>query len=753
MTNICLENPMLRHPAATPNRRLRAAGLMATTALVAAWSPAALAQSTTPIEVPLDVMFDLGVLEDGDQAYSYATDVSGDGTVVVGESRVNISENNWTYHAFIWTPQDGMVDLGTLGGNYSYARVVSYDGSAVIGQSGLTESYSSNRAFRWTAADGMQDLGTLGGDYTYAQDLDDDGSVVVGYSYTDTSNNYHHAFRWTAAGGMQDLGTLGGQWSYAIATNADGSVVVGEADIDASTNNNDYRAFRWTQAGGMVNLGTLGGDYSYANDVDASGDVVIGHSSVDTANNYYHAFRWTQAGGMQDLGTLGGTYSYARHVSRDGSTVVGHSHLESENQYHAFRWTEAGGMQDLGTLGGDYSYGEDVSADGSVVAGYSYLSDEGEGNSYYHAFRWTEEDGMIDLGTLGGRWSYAYAISEDGSTIVGQSEIDTEGRYRAFIYRTQMQDFTNMIASFGLLANDLALTTEFQRDMTAWAADNGCNPGEDQKFCLGVEGMLTATGADGTLGIAKREDQAVKFSAAFRASDQIVIGLGAVITDYRTPIGAITPGNGNAFGGFVAYDSDPAEATGLSGQIGVAFANQGNLFERGIGLDNVEVTPGRSDISTTTVSGELRYGFDVGGVVIAPVVGLAWQGSKLDPFTEAPGDFPADFTGGSFDATFATFGVEAIVPVGSGGTFTLGGMVEHDVDADDIVLEGTSQIPGMEAFMMPAGLQREKTRPRAEARFSQQVGPGVISLYGRVGAPTFGDKARYAVGIGFGIGF
>ena len=112
-------------------------------------------------------MFDLGALEDGDESNSYAIDVSADGNVVVGESRVNISDNSWTYHAFIWTPQDGMLDLGTLGGNYSYARAVSADGNVVIGQSDLADN-SSSRAFRWTADGGMQDLGTLGGYYSQA---------------------------------------------------------------------------------------------------------------------------------------------------------------------------------------------------------------------------------------------------------------------------------------------------------------------------------------------------------------------------------------------------------------------------------------------------------------------------------------------------------------------------------------------------------------------------------------------------------
>ena len=747
MTDIFLN--ILANPTkpASSSCGLRRVGLLATSALVAVWSPAALAQSTGPIDVPLDVIFDIGVLDEGENAYSIAEDVNADGSVVVGYSRVNITENNWQYHAFVWTPEDGMVDIGTLGGTYSYARRVSADGNVAIGWSNLADE-SQQHAFRWTEAGGMLDLGTLGGNYSYAYDLSDDGAVVVGQSSISSDSSYR-AFRWTQAGGMVNLGTLGGSYSYAIATNADGSVVVGEADLSAGAGN-VQRAFRWTEAGGMVNLGTLGGDYSYATDVDAAGAIVIGHSSID-AGNYQRAFRWTQAGGMQSLGTLGGDYSYARHISRDGSTIIGHSNLQGNSFTHSFRWTEATGMQDLGTLGGTYSYGEDVSADGEVIVGYSQIAGE---DGSYHAFRWTEDDGMVDIGTLGGDWSYASAVSDDGSTVVGYSETSEDGRYRAFIYRTQIQDFTNMIASFGTLANDLALTTEFQRDMTSWAVDGGCSPRADQQFCLGIDGLMTMTGADGAIGIAKREDQSVKFSAGLRFSEQIVMGISAVVSDYRAPIGAITPDNGNAFGAWIVYDSDPAAITGLSARMGAAVARQDNRFQRGIGLENVEVTPGESKISTTTIAAEFAYGFDIGGsIVLAPVVGIASQSSELDPFSEAPGDFPATFTGNSFDATFVTAGLELTIPVGTGGALTLGGLVEQDISNDDILLSGTSEIPGMETFAMPAGLKREETRPRAEVTFSQQVGPGVVTLFGRAGAPTFGDKARYAVGIGLGIGF
>jgi probable HAF family extracellular repeat protein len=39
---------------------------------------------------------------------------------IVGASTTTSGE----FHAFLWSPQDGMIDLGTLGGLYSYALAI-----------------------------------------------------------------------------------------------------------------------------------------------------------------------------------------------------------------------------------------------------------------------------------------------------------------------------------------------------------------------------------------------------------------------------------------------------------------------------------------------------------------------------------------------------------------------------------------------------------------------------------------------------
>ncbi len=107
-------------------------------------------------------------------------------------------------HAFEWTAQRGMIDLGTLSGATGSVAWGINDEGIVVGEVDLPSGHV--RAFLWTASGGMRDLGTLGGDDALAQGVNDKGEVV-GYS-TLAGGAVTHGFVWTAGAGMKDAGTL-----------------------------------------------------------------------------------------------------------------------------------------------------------------------------------------------------------------------------------------------------------------------------------------------------------------------------------------------------------------------------------------------------------------------------------------------------------------------------------------------------------------------------------------------------------------
>jgi probable HAF family extracellular repeat protein len=172
--------------------------------------------------------------------------LSSDGQVVVG--------NNG--HAVRWTATGGLQDLGTVDGTQStvpgtqsFADDASGNGAVVVGQSRDRDGFW--KAFRWTAATGMRDIGTLGGPMAAAYNVSDDGSVVVGRALTSSNSASDRAFRWTPKKGMQNLQgllvragvTSVNGWILLGATgvSADGTVIVGEG-INPAKQREAFRA-------------------------------------------------------------------------------------------------------------------------------------------------------------------------------------------------------------------------------------------------------------------------------------------------------------------------------------------------------------------------------------------------------------------------------------------------------------------------------------------------------------------------------
>jgi len=275
-------------------------------------------------------MVGLGDLPTGNSS-SQAWAVSGDGSVVAGTGTYSTTggSTGGLPQAFRWTAAGGMVGLGFIdGGSFSYAYDVSADGSVVVGE---TATSSFVRAYRWTAEGGMLDLGVLpDGVVSRSYAVSDDGSVVVGAGRTGAGT--WRPFRWTAGAGMVDIGDLAGgvATGEAFGVSADGTYVVG---FSASAAGNE--AYLWSEAGGMIGLGDLPGSNfsSTALGVSADGTRVVGTSWVSTADGVDAAFLWDPVNGMRflkdvleddyGLDLTGWFLKEATAITPDGRTIAG----------------------------------------------------------------------------------------------------------------------------------------------------------------------------------------------------------------------------------------------------------------------------------------------------------------------------------------------------------------------------------------------------------------------------------------------
>ena len=670
----------------------------------------------------LNRMQDLGGLTSSSMG-SDANAVSADGSVVVGQVDYG---SGGKYHAFRWTSDGGMQDLGDLTANgtgWSVAYSASADGSAVVGHA----SYAAYglHAFRWTIDGGMQDLGDLtasGTGSSAARAVSADGRVVAGQADYVLYGKYH-AFRWTSEGGMQDLGDLtasGTGTSYTNAISADGSAVVGGADYGTGAN---AHAFRWTSEGGMQGLGDLTANNtgkSQVNAISADGNVLVGEASYGSATKY-HAFRWTSGAGMQDLGDLtangtGGSQAHA--VSTDGRVVVGQADYGSGTKHHAFRWTSDGGLQGLGDFtahGTGSSKAWAVSADGSVVVGQA---DYAAGSSKYHAFLWTSEGGMQNLGdftTNGTGLSVASAVSPDGLTVVGHASND-QGLTRAFIYRTRMQDLSNVQTSLPKLAADKELAAAQQQMRMARLLQTQCAIGKSGVSCFKVTGSFDAVGADA--GIGRRQQTQGVVTLGYGLSEQWTWGGNLLLGHASLRHSAVDPDSTYGLSGWLAYSQSGQAGNGWQIQAAVGYSQQNNTITRGQGLSNVELVSGTASLNA--LAARVAVGFGIShssGWLVTPQVALTQQRSKLAAYDEAKGDFRASYQKASLKATVLGLGVAAQKAVGSKTQLRLAAGLEQDLSVQRMKFAGISDMPGAEVFNMQSALSRKALRPYATAGY------------------------------------
>jgi len=285
-----------------------------------------------------------------------ATDISSDGTVIVGNT-------NDVYETFYWTAETGILPLGRATvpaiGVGAGVPEVSSDGTR-ISATILTDDGMYATQGVWDINTGWQqcippvppDGGLLDNSYGSSWGISGDGTTVVGlYWRPGQPGGSAHPSQWTQSGGLVDLGTQGGS-GRANGVSFDGSVIVGWIE---NPNFGNWWPTVWVNGVRTVLKETEG--FAEANAVSPDGAIVVGSSwflpigpfSVEEAAIWrWNGTEWAE----QRIGKLPGTASpfgiaVANGVTADGSMVVGYNRFSHPGNATGFVWTEAGGLVDV----------------------------------------------------------------------------------------------------------------------------------------------------------------------------------------------------------------------------------------------------------------------------------------------------------------------------------------------------------------------------------------------------------------------
>jgi uncharacterized membrane protein len=331
----------------------------------------------------------------------------------------------------------------------TFASDVSADGSVIVGF-----GEDPNTAFYYTRSEGITSLASPQGfdGYIRANGISADGRVIVGANYRGGITT-PESFRYTKLEGLTGLGldhdSKFVSASEALAVSSDGSVIVGFTSRDSAGAGGLHigalNGFRYSKSEGIdwiVDPASIGSNDSVGlTDISADGNVIVGgfdlgNKVVDgifVEGNNSSPFRYTTSEGLIELENM----DSASAISADGNVIVGD--IFNGNRPEAILYTSSGEIVRLGDLpgGGFESSAIDVSGDGNIIIGQS---DTGEG---LDAFIWDNDsktmeslyDALIADGLDLSEWSdlNVSAISDDGSTIVGSGTHN--GNFEAFAAR------------------------------------------------------------------------------------------------------------------------------------------------------------------------------------------------------------------------------------------------------------------------------------------------------------------------------
>ena len=217
---------------------------------------------------------------------------------------------------------------------------------------------TETRAFVWDEEDGMQDIGTLGGPDAFPSLINQRGQVA-GFSYTNstpapnTGLPTYHPFLWEKGTGMKDLGSFGGAATASVNGLNERGEVVGGLDLPGDQ---DLHPFVW-DGEKLIDLTAPPFDVSghgeaawinEAGEVVGSADIPVTCLGSNPPRQVSHAFLWKN-GVMMDLGTVDGISNSGANFINSKTQIVGFSFACDFSALTAFLW-EKGSIVDLNTL-------------------------------------------------------------------------------------------------------------------------------------------------------------------------------------------------------------------------------------------------------------------------------------------------------------------------------------------------------------------------------------------------------------------
>ena len=288
---------------------------------------------------------------------------------------------------------------------------------------------------------------------------------------------------------------------------------------------------------------------------------------------------------------------------------------------------------------------------------------------------------------------------------------------------------------------------------TTFALDYDCSVFDAHGFCVSVGFRNTQMGSN----YADSGETAGLLSAAYRVTQELRIGgfidQGLVS---QSPVGVNPKNTQPMLGAFAVYQENP-DFSGLMIRAALAY-QEGDLRITRPELENTEPGTGRARTSALAFGGEVAYGFPVdSGWVAQPYLGLRRSDSQRRGYAETTSDsveFPITYNRFGQQVTSATAGLRLRGAITPQFSLTFGAGVEYDLDSKMDRYAGTSAIPELETFSIPANQQQNELRAVGSAGMRYMVTANqAVAVDASVRQLPYGNDPAITTMLRYSIGF